>query len=402
MAKMIFASYLVLNCFSLFGCLELEDEFDNGNGAVDARLISADTKFGFKLFAELAEQDTDQNIFVSPLSVSIALTMTYNGAEGETQAAMAETLELHEMDLQEVNQANASLLTELEGLDPEITLNIANSIWARAGREFDPDFLERNRQFFGAQVSILDFSDPKSTEIINQWVDTNTEGRIEKIIEKIDPQMVMFLINAIYFKGTWKVEFDRSRTVDGLFHLLDGRKKQVPMMTRSGGYLHYQGEGFEAIKLPYGQERVYMYIFLPNPNSSLNEFVRDLNAEDWESWMPQFQEVGEDGIIVMPRFKLEYEAVLNEVLKVLGMEVAFDGRANFDGIAPSLFISEVRHKAFVEVNEEGTEAAAVTSVAMAESAGPAPFIFTVDRPFFFAIRDDKMGAVLFMGCVVEP
>lgn len=397
---MIFMGCIGLVLLFLFGCSSDEEEEKPTNVVVDTtELVSANTRFGFKLLAEVYKQDAGKNIFISPLSISIALSMTYNGAAGETQQAMAETLELEEMDLEEVNQANAELRADLETSDPKVELTIANSLWARKGFEFNPDFLNRNQQFFDAKITTLDFSDPKATEIINQWVNANTKGKIEKIVEGIDPQTVMFLINAIYFKGTWKLKFDKSETRDGVFHLSDGTQKQVQMMFRDGGYPYYEGENFEAAKLPYGDGQVNMYIFLPHRSSNLNEFLKNLNTKNWTRWVSRFREVADDSEIMLPRFKLEYETSLNDALKALGMEAAFDNRANFDGMAPGLFISEVRHKAIVEVNEEGTEAAAVTTVRVGECAAP---IFIVDRPFFFAIRDDWTGTMLFMGIVMEP
>ena len=249
-------------------------------------------------------------------------------------------------------------------------------------------------------MATLNFSNPQAPGRINQWVDTNTKGKIQKIMDQIPPNVVMFLINAVYFKGRWQVEFDKSETRDGVFHLSDGTEKQVPMMRREGGYPYFLGENFEAVSLSYGEERVSMYVFLPAPDANLNGFVERLNAENWANWLPQFREVRDDSVIVMPRFKLEYEVILNDALKALGMDIAFGGGANFENLAPrGLFISEVKHKTFVEVNEEGTEAAAVTVVSMATSFPPT---FIVDRPFFFAIRDNQTGAMLFMGIVIEP
>lgn len=368
-------------------------------GFVDNPLSEANTKFGFKLLAEIYKQDANKNLSISPTSISIALAMTLNGAVGETQQAMAKVLELKGMGLQEVNQANAELRESLQDPEPKVELTIANSIWARQRVEFKPDFLQWNRQFFEAEITSLDFSDPQSPGLINQWVDTNTRGKIEKIVEWIDPQTVMFLINAIYFKGRWKVEFDKSKTRDGVFHLPNGREKQVPMMSQSSNFPYFRGDNFEAVSLPYGEGRMSMYIFLPNSDSNLDAFLLHLNAENWENWMSQFDEVADNLMVVLPRFKLEYEVTLNDALKALGMGIAFSGRANFDGIAPGLFISEVKHKTFVEVNEEGTEAAAVTAVMLKDSIPP---LFVVDRPFFFAIRDNWTGTVLFMGLVIEP
>ena len=393
---------MVLLC--LFGCfdidvtrniirdaLEVTDDIDVSNVA------SANTRFGFKLLQDLQEREPGVNIFISPLSISIALTMTYNGAVGETERAMAEVLEIDALDLSTINNSNKALRTSLENPDPKVEISIANSIWSRQGVDFNPDFLERNREFFGAEIASLDFSSPQATAIINEWVDTNTNGKIEKIVDRIDPQTLLFLINAIYFKGNWQDEFDKALTRPGTFHLATGSEKQVQMMRREGEYPYFRGENFEATSLPYGDGRLGMYIFLPSRDSNLNKFLGDLNAENWEGWISQLQDRRHE--LMLPRFKLEYEVRLNDTLEALGMGIAFGGGADFSGMGPSLFISEVRHKTFVEVNEEGTEAAAVTAVVGVKSLPPA---FRVDRPFFFAIYDAETETILFMGTVTEP
>ena len=360
-------------------------------------VASANTRFGFKLLQDLGERDPGGNIFISPLSISIALTMTYNGAVGETERAMAEVLEIDALDLSTINNSNKALRNSLEDPDPKVQISIANSIWSRQGVDFNSDFLERNRTFFGAEIASLDFSSPQAIATINEWVDTNTNGKIEKIVDRIDPQTLLFLINAIYFKGNWQDEFDKSMTRPGTFHLTNGTQKQVQMMRREGEYPYFHSERFEATSLPYGDGRLSMYIFLPNRNSNLDKFLKDLNAENWEGWIAQLQERRQT--MMLPRFKLEYEIRLNDALEALGMGIAFGGGADFSGMGPSLFISEVRHKTFVEVNEEGTEAAAVTAVVGVKSLPPA---FRVDRPFFFAIYDAETETILFMGTVTEP
>ena len=218
----------------------------------------------------------------------------------------------------------------------------------------------------------------------------------------------MFLINAIYFKGTWQEEFDPSETRDDSFHLANGDIKQVPMMRQERQYPYYRGKNFQAIRLAYGDGQMSMYIFLPDPESDLNLFLENLNAKNWENWTSQFHP--QDISLVMPKFKLEYRKKLNHTLKALGMGIAFEPYlADFSRMAPleilgeNLYIGEVIHKTFVEVNEEGTEAAAVTSVGVvATSLPPPPIPFTIDRPFFFAIRDNETKTVLFMGVVREP
>ena len=388
----------------LLGCFDIDvarniirDTLEAADDPDVSGVASANTRFGFNLLQDLREREPGANIFISPLSISIALTMTYNGAAGETERAMAEVLEIGGLDRDTVNYSNAALRNSLEDPDPKVEISIANSIWSRQGVEFNPDFLERNRAFFGAQIASLDFGSPQATEIINEWVDTNTNGKIQKIVERINPQTLLFLINAIYFKGNWQDEFDPSRTRPGTFQLPNGSEKRVQMMRREGEYPYFRGTNFEATRLPYGDGRLGMYIFLPNRDSSLNKFLRNLNADNWEGWISQFQDRRHE--MMLPRFKLEYEVRLNDTLEALGMGIAFGSGADFSGMGPSLFISEVRHKTFVEVNEEGTEAAAVTAVVGVKSI---PSVFRVDRPFFFAIYDTETETILFMGTVADP
>ena len=359
-------------------------------------IASANTRFGFKLLQDRREREPGENIFISPLSISIALTMTYNGAIGETERSMADMLEIDGLDLSTINNSNKALRNNLENPDPKVEISIANSIWSRQGIEFNPEFLGRNRMFFETEIASLDFNSPQAAATANEWVDTNTNGKIEKIVERIDPQTLLFLINAIYFKGSWQDEFDKAMTRPGTFHLPNGNSKQVQMMRREGEYPYFRGERFEATSLPYGDGRLGMYIFLPNRNSNLNKFLKDLTAENWEGWISQLQDRKQT--IMLPRFKLEYEVRLNDTLEALEMGIAFGAGADFSGMGPSLFISEVRHKTFAEVNEEGTEAAVVTAVVGVKSV---PSIFRVDRPFFFAIYDAETGTILFMGTVTE-
>ncbi len=377
----------------------LDDSFHVEGDYSFSNVASASTQLGFKLIASLREREPGQNIFISPVSISIALTMTYNGAVGETERAMAEVLEIKELELSTVNRSNAALIQSLETHNPKVQLSIANSIWSRQGVEFSPEFLDRNRQFFEAQITSLDFVKPESAEIINEWVNTSTKGKIAKIVQRIDPQTLIFLINAIYFNGSWETRFERSETRNAIFHLEDGGEKQVRMMHREGEYLHLRDDSFEAVRLPYGDGRMSMYIFLPNRDSNLNEFLAGVSGTEWIRWRSQFRQVPRDSVIILPRFKLEYEVKLNEALKALGMGIAFGAGADFRSMGPGLFISEVRHKSFIEVNEEGTEAAAATVVSGVRSL---PSVFRADRPFFFAVYDQKTTTLLFLGIITEP
>ncbi|MEQ8995416.1 MAG: serpin family protein [Coleofasciculus sp. B1-GNL1-01] len=374
------------------------------NPSVNTQLVEANTKFGFKLFSEILQEDSNKNVFISPTSIAIALAMTYNGASGETQAAMANALELQGMSLSEVNQANEALKTTLENADSDIQLSIANSLWAKQGVSFKPEFLQRNQQFYDAQVTDLDFANPEAKRIINNWVKEKTNGKIPQIISDIQPDDLLFLINAIYFKGNWMEQFDKDKTEDRPFYLADGTQKQHPMMSQSGEYQYYEDDSVQAISLPYGKGRLSFYVFLPRETVSLDTFEQQLTPENWQQWMNRFGK--RDGSIVLPRFKLEYEIKLNEALKALGMDVAFDRRADFSNMTEAdILINQVKHKTFVEVNEEGTEAAAATSVGIvltSASFTQTPFEMVVDRPFFCAIRDNQTGTILFMGSIREP
>ncbi|MEW6495336.1 MAG: serpin family protein [Cyanobacteriota bacterium] len=369
---------------------------------VNAKLIAANTRLSFKLFSQILKAQPNQNIFISPTSIAMALSMTYNGAKGETQQAMAQTLELQGMSFEELNQANAILKATLTNPDPSVQLSIANSLWARKGESFNPKFLQNNQNFYGAQVTELDFNSPSASDIINNWVKQSTSGNITKIVDgqEITPTTILFLINAIYFKGLWTTQFDKTQTKELPFTLLNGTQKQHPIMFQQAEYQYYANQLFQAVSLPYGEGRLSLYIFLPQKNVSLETFYNSLNAENWEQWMNQFQP--KQLLVGIPRFRLDYGLELNDALKSLGMAIAFDeNRADFAEMTQhSAYISKVKHNTFFEVNEEGSEAGAAASVQIA-SRSITPHV-VVDRPFFCVIRDNQTQAILFMGSIVEP
>jgi len=374
---------------------------------VDERLVQANNGFGFNIFHELIkDEEEDENIFISPSSIMSALAMTYNGAEGETREAMKQTLLFQDMTRNEVNSAYDTLLTILQETDPKVEMTVANSLWAREGIDFKEDFLQRNMEYFNAEVDALDFDDPESVDIINNWVSEKTRGKIKGIVEPpIDPLTVLFLINAIYFKGDWSEPFDLEKTEEIPFKLQDGSEIEHPVMFQDGNYLYLENDLFQAVRLPYGNYKQYsMYVFLPSKEAGLEKFYAELKVENWDEWVNSFGAMEVE--VGLPRFKFEYDTSLNKVLEVLGMEIAFDETAaDFSGmrdIPPRLYISDVKHKSFVEVNEEGTEAAAVTAVETGIVEFVPPLTMTVDRPFFFAIVDDVSRNILFMGSVVEP
>ena len=378
----------------------------NSDTSQQDQLHAATSRFAFKLYNQILKQRTAGNTFVSPASLMLALALTYNGADGTTRESMARALELEGMSLDDVNRSFADLKAALNPSDPKVQFKIANSLWVRKGLPLKPAFVKRNRDFFDAEITNLNFADPAAPQTINSWVSKNTDGKIEKIVDRISADAVLFLINAIYFKGQWQVEFKKDATKPDVFRLPGGERKEVPMMSQSGDYLYYKGNGFQSVALPYGKGSVSMYVFLPDEQTTLEQFERSLTAENWDMWMKSFQFT--PGDLMLPRFKVEWESNLNDALKALGMADAFDpSRANFSQMASGnqLYISEVKQKAWAEVNEEGTVAAAVTSVGVLTAAVQQPrekFVMKVDRPFFFAIRDMQTGVVLFMGSVANP
>ena len=393
----------IMVLFSSLGC-EYVEEIDKmvlQIEAIDPNVVEANTDFGISLFHEIRKSEQDKNIFISPFSVSVALAMTLNGAAGKTETSMVDTLQLQDIETEAINPNYALLQQTLQMTDPMVTLTIANSLWSDQHFSFNSEFLNRNSQFFDAEISSLDFADPNSVNTINQWVNDNTSGKITEILKEISSDEVLFLINAIYFKGSWQTEFDPTKTRDSDFHLSDGTTKQVPMMVREGKYPFYYSKDFQAVSLPYGDGKIGMYIFLPSADANLDTFLDSLNTESWKNWISELRE--QKIWVQIPKFKLEYKTDLSDVLKALGMEVAFDKyQADFSGMSSDddLYISRVDHKAVVEVNEEGTEAAAVTNIGIAVTSLPPQFI--VERPFFFAIRDNETKTVLFMGTVVDP
>ncbi|NET45827.1 serpin family protein [Okeania sp. SIO2B3] len=369
------------------------------------KLVSANNKFAFQLFSEIHKSQANENIFISPISIAIALSMTYNGAREETQTAMAKTLNFQGMSLEEINQTNQELGILLDSLNSDIKLNISNSIWTKIGIPFEQNFLQINQDIYQSQVREIDFENPQSPEIINNWIKDNTKGKIDRIIETLDRDSVMVLLNAIYFQGNWQKEFDNFSTLDRPFYLSNGIEKQHPTMLDLSQYSYYENQTFQAISLPYGEGRVSMYVFLPKEEIELEKFYQTLNQENWENWMLKFESQGVT--LTLPKFINEYEITLNDILKTLGMKIAFDRKkADFSGmssIPPELYIDEIKHKTFVEVNETGTEAAAATSIVMAVASSMMISLnMFVNRPFFFAIRDNNSGTILFMGEITNP
>lgn len=375
---------------------------------LEKELIEADHSFSYDIFARTVAYDQeDENIFISPLSISMALAMTLNGAEGQTFEDMRKTLALEGMELEEINSSFKSLIELLTSADPAVQLKIANSIWYREGFPVNTEFQQAMNEYFSAQIEGLDFSDPASVDIINNWVSDNTEQLIEKIIDGIPGNVVMYLINALYFKGDWLRQFDPDDTSPADFYLENGKTVEVEMMSQKGRFATYLTEDVQMIELPYGDSLFTMTVLMPaNAETPIDQFVEDqVTAENLDQWRSNLS-VSEyhQTMVGLPKFEMEYEITYNDILKAMGMEIAFSaGQADFSGLVEAesagLWIDEVKHKTFVRVDETGTEAAAVTSVAIFESLPPS---MMVNRPFVFIIYERESGVNLFMGKVKNP
>jgi serpin B len=370
-----------------------------------ARLIDANNQFGFELFQQVyAWEEESENIMVSPLSLALALAMTYNGAEGTTKQAMEKTLRVSGLSTSEINESYQSLVKNLQSVDPRVLLEIANAIFYRKDFSVESNFVQVNQTHYNAEVSALDFASPSALLTINGWVDNKTRGKIPFIIDQITPSHVMFLLNAIYFKGTWTKEFNPKSTVKQNFTTGSGSTVETDLMHRVDTLDYLRNDLFSAIRLSYGKENYNMYVILPEPEETIENVISKLNKENWTTWMKQFKKTNTVDIM-LPRFKFPYEIELNDVLTDMGMGIAFGSAADFRGINRGgvLNIDYVKQKTFVEVNEEGTEAAAVTVVAIERtSVGPSKTYFHVTRPFLFAITEKTTGAVMFIGTVKNP
>lgn len=363
----------------------------------ETSVISANNAFAFDLFRTVNLDEHKENVFVSPLSASMALGMTANGANGTTYDEMRSTLHLTGSTREDVNGSYKSLISLLRGLDPQTRFTIANSIWYDQTFPFNASFLDESKQYFDAEVAGLDFTSPSALTTINSWVDTQTNGKIPGILEQIDSDEVMFLVNAIYFKGTWVKQFDKSKTVDAPFYAADATTSTVPMMSRAPGVLLTRNAEYSAVDLPYGNSAFTMTVVLPN--GDIDAFAESFDEAKWNALLSSLRD--NDVGVYLPRFRIEWKRLLNPDLERLGMRSAFVD-ADFTRMSPlgrSLVITKVIQKTYVDVDEEGTEAAAATSVGIGPTS--APVSFRADRPFLVVIRERFSGTILFIGKIAK-
>jgi serine protease inhibitor len=396
-----FFRFVLAMSFSLF-----EGAVQSGTQVDQQQLASANTEFGFRLLKELTREQPHANIFISPYSVSSVLQMVSTGARGQTQKELRQVLGTKGLTPEGINAAYEGLSQSIRSAQSNAVLNIANVLWYRTGAQLNTDFVAVNETFYQATLGALDFSLPQSAKVMNDWAAKNTQGRIPTIIQPpIPSETAIVLANAIYFKGAWLNPFDTKLIRQRAFHLVGGREEQLPMMEQTRSFLYQQGPAFQAVQLSYAGQRLQMQIVLPSANSNLEALVEQMDPNAWKKdVLDGFHE--NRGTLVLPRFKIHWGGDLKNPLTVLGLKQALSPNADFSAMSPSrLFLSEIKHQSFVEVNEEGTEAAAVTTGIMALASfrnQPQPFQMIVDRPFLFAISDQLTKSILFMGVVFDP
>ncbi len=368
-----------------------------------SEVINHSNAFGVDLFAAVAQEDEASNVLLSPLSASVALTMLLDGCRNETYDQIKETLGYNGMTEDEINQAYHSLVGQLLTVDPKVNLALANAVWCRQDYPIKSAYKESMKNNFDAQVQNLDFSNPQAIETINDWASDNTNGKIDKVLEEIDPDAVMFLMNALYFKGEWSNRFDAGATSPAPFYLDDGTTISVPMMQGDIKAKTMGENGYFAVELCYGRTNFSMIIVLSS--ATMSEFLQSFDAETWNTITSMLDDQSQtyEVTVSLPKFSFKYEKMLTEELKAMGMPDAFDKlNADLSGISDNqLYVDFVKQNTYIKVNEEGTEAAAVTTVGVNELTAQGNF-FTVDKPFVFAIRERTTNTLLFIGKVMNP
>lgn len=382
--------------------------------------------FAFGLFARLTKEHPNENVFISPTSAAVALAMMRQGAKGQTERELMDVLHATNLGATNFSIANTELLNDLTQSNPSAILEVANSIWASRDATIKQEFTSQLNRAFGASARNANLTDPQTILEMNQWVSSKTHGKISGIADRpFDPGTKMVLLDAVYFKGTWERKFNPALAQNRQF--FPGAKQGVdrPFMVQNGGFSYVDFDSVQGVYLPYVGEKIGMYIFLPHKSltsasmlfpdghevfanasnkketAHFAEFFRDLNAQNWKDWTSRLGY--HEGTLELPKFKLNLSFDLKKPLMDLGMKSAFSAGADFSGISDEpTCIGELKQQTFVEINEEGTEAAAVTKVVTDGFGVPETFLMVVNSPFFVAIVDQQTQAIIFMGVIYDP
>lgn len=413
---------LALTLLALAGCESLTGPRPGGGPDVELpraltadeqALIGAGNRFAFDLIRQVPLDDpAEPNVFLSPLSASMALGMAMNGAAGATWSQMRDALGFAGLEEPAINRSYHDLIELLRDLDPKVEFGLGNSVWARAGTPFHEDFLDRVRTWFEAHAETLDFDDPAAVEAMNAWVDALTRGRIPELVDEIPGDAIMYLINAVYFNGDWRYEFDEAETRPRPFTRADGSTVEADMMGMQADLRLYRDADVSVVELPYGGGAFSAIAAVPHGDRTIADLVAELDAGTWADWMARIDAADPAAVsVLLPKLELRYDRVLNDDLQALGMRDAFnagDAPADFSRLTPlglpgKVYISRVQQKSFLKVDEKGTEAAAATFVEVGiVCAGCGTPSVRFDRPFIFAIRERLTGSVLFIGVIGDP
>jgi serpin B len=394
--------FIICALFVLQSCTENSDKKESFSAINKSKdFIEANNKFAFDVFKNVNIEETKENFMISPVSLSLALAMTYNGAANDTKTAFENTLNYNTFSSNEINNLNKEIIYNLSDNSLGSILEIGNSIWVEKRFTVKEDFIKKNEEFYDAEIQNLDFYDVNSVDVINSWVSDKTYQKIPKIIDQVSPNLRMILINALYFKSDWKYNFDEEKTSELPFYA-ENETTNVKMMQLSGTLNLYENEKFLAVKLPYKNEKFSMTIFLPKENQTTTDIISLLSIQNWQKWNENYIQKTID--LEMPKFKSSYEIELNDAIAALGLGIAFTNNADFSGINNNpLQVSFIKQKTFIEVDEKGTEAAAVTAVGIeTTSTGSSNIKIRLNKPFLYSITEKETGSICFLGKVGMP
>lgn len=407
MKKWIIIFFFISSCI-LSSCGTGQDKKDtikDANKDGYENIALSNNQLGFQLLSKL-QKDKEENILISPFSLFIALSMVNNGADGETKKEIQKVLHTN-LEIDQLNEQNKMLFDKVNKNNEEIRLGMANSIWLNEHFHFQDTFAQNMKKYYKAEIEKINIMSQETFKSINDWIKEKTNGKIEKIVERPldDKEIVSILINAIYFKGQWLKEFDANLTENRTFYLNNQSIKEIPYMQQQNKWLYFENELFQAVSLPYKDGNLSMKVIMPKEQTKLEDVMNNMTNENWEKWSKEFSV--KEGTVLIPKFQMKYEVDLNEVLKQLGMKSAFEKGATFNKLIKekdSLWIDQIKQVSFIDVSEEGTEAAAATSVVVITetSIENEPFYMEVNRPFFLAVVDEKIDIILFLGLIQNP
>ena len=403
---------LLFTCItaSLISCDRLKDDPPPGDPVpVDLTLkqkevVDSANAFAFDLFRPIIEEaDGGENLMVSPFSITSALSMVLNGAAGETFNAVRHTLRYDEQTLEEINETYLKLMEDMVPVDPRVTMEIANSVWVEKRLTVKQPYIDALKAWYLAEARNIDVSDPGAVDLVNGWIEDKTHDKIQDMLDYLSPDLAMLLINAIYFNGKWRYQFDEKETSDKPFYVTPDAPVNVLMMYQKENFAVTRTDNATLVELPYGQGNYTMVVMLPDEGVSLPVAASTLNSKNWSQWMQRLSYATSEVQLSLPKFEYEYRRTLNDDLQSMGMGIAFTETADFSNISDQgILISRVLHQTYIKTDEEGTEAAAATVVEFEFTSMPDNTIVNINRPFLYFIRESTTGTIVFMGQVVDP